>query len=291
MGILEASTREALYAAQDENTRLRATVEKLGISLTKHNESVNAMAREVVRKDAEIATLRTRVAELGSTRLETQVLAGRLIDATVRGCSMAPIDWDRLALLAGRSADGFPFGDDGVPDRLRARVAELEGYGSLDVTAIARALGRGEGETILAAAKRLRYRAAELETRVESYQRGVSQTQLLRDLDAKHIASLEVRLAALEAPPVVPNGWSVGQWVYSPDGWEPSDTAGKWRLRNGPSASTCGTMFTVAEEDAAGSVATLWHVPGVPIAALRALAWAIENGQRPPHAADGEVTP
>ena len=70
MGVLEQSTREALYAAQDENTRLRARVAELGVSLTKHNESVNVMAREVVRKDDELATLRTRVAELERNELQ-----------------------------------------------------------------------------------------------------------------------------------------------------------------------------------------------------------------------------
>lgn len=101
-------------------------------------------------------------------------------------------------------------------------------------------------------------------------------------------SAMEAQIATLEAPPVVPDGWEVSRWVYGPDGWAPSDTDGKWRLSNGPSAATFGDRLTVAEEDTGTSVATLWHVPGVPLAALRALAWAIEHDARPPHASDGK---
>lgn len=85
-----------------------------------------------------------------------------------------------------------------------------------------------------------------------------------RELGARAAAAenecdrLRARLATLEAPPVVPEGWTVqpvcGWWTYSAKGPASEHTFDKA------------------------------HFPAV----LRALAYAIETGKRPPHASDGE---
>lgn len=65
------------------------------------------------------------------------------------------------------------------------------------------------------------------------------------------------KIATLEATPVVPDGWEVRRGTY-----------GTW---------VAGTTDQ-------------WEADATP-AVLRALAYAIETGQRPPHASDGEKTP
>ncbi len=71
--------------------------------------------------------------------------------------------------------------------------------------------------------------------------------------------TLRARLAALEAPPVVPEGWELRK-IGRPE-WR------KWEANhNGRWTNWCG------------------HEGDLPI--VRALAWAIEHDQRPPHADD-----
>lgn len=83
--------------------------------------------------------------------------------------------------------------------------------------------------------------------------------------EARDAYELRQRVAELEAPPVVPEGWAVRQRVART--W-PEKELGPWEcLWVGP------------------------HPEPRPTAtALRALAWAIEHDTRPPHAGD-EVTP
>lgn len=70
------------------------------------------------------------------------------------------------------------------------------------------------------------------------------------------VAELEAKLATLEAPPVVPEGWrveSLGRGCVS--------------FRHGTDNASCLL---------------------VPPQILRAMAWAAENNARPPHALDGK---
>ena len=68
---------------------------------------------------------------------------------------------------------------------------------------------------------------------------------------------LRDRLAALEAPPVVPMGWAVCQWK------DPGSPAERWHWIH---------------------VGNALDVP--PAAVYRAHAWAIEHDARPPHEGD-----
>lgn len=108
---------------------------------------------------------------------------------------------------------------------------------------------RSERDKALAELSALRARVGELEAMQKALHLGIAN-------DAGIIRELRERLATLEAPPVVPEGWTVqpvcGWWTYSAKGPASEHTFDKA------------------------------HFPAV----LRALAWAIENDARPPHAAD-----
>jgi hypothetical protein len=82
-----------------------------------------------------------------------------------------------------------------------------------------------------------------------------------RDGLRTEVVRLTQRLATLEAPPVVPEGWTVKR---------SNDEDGPWVL-----------MCASASSD--------WD-KGQRSQALRALTWALEHDQRPPHASD-EVEP
>lgn len=106
----------------------------------------------------------------------------------------------------------------------------------------------------------LRARVAELSARNAELERkdGFGDgylTALVKENDRRGevIKELAQKLATLEAPPVVSEGWEV-RTVF--DHWE-----AQW---------------------------TRWPTQAPTPAVLRALAWAIEHDQRPPHASDGK---
>ncbi len=98
-----------------------------------------------------------------------------------------------------------------------------------------------------------------LRSRVEELSgAGAGARIVVRDMSAE-LRTLRARVAELESPPVVPEGWQLRK-IGRPE-WR------KWEaLHNGKMTSWCG------------------HGDDLPIA--RALAWAIEHDQRPPHAGD-----
>ncbi len=119
-------------------------------------------------------------------------------------------------------------------DALRARVAELTNT-LIRVEAAFDTIGTGVGPR-------------DNESRL--LRLGVAAEQV-----ARNVKALDARLAALEATPVVPEGFHV---VRTRDAWD-------W--------------------ERSGSIPLQ-----LPAALYRALAWAIEHDQRPPHAED-ELTP
>lgn len=80
--------------------------------------------------------------------------------------------------------------------------------------------------------------------------------------------ALRARVAELEAPPVVPEGWAVEWFADSP-------SEGVWCLFDGQGIAVEADTDGVTHAEAAA-----------PWAALRALEHAIRTDQRPPHAGD-----
>lgn len=86
--------------------------------------------------------------------------------------------------------------------------------------------------------------------------------------DRERIELLEARIAELEEPPVVPEGWEVTEVIRSQrNGW----------------ALSCGDSVVGMWYPDTGQVRITTLAPAE---AIRALAWAIEHDQRPPHAGD-----
>lgn len=110
-----------------------------------------------------------------------------------------------------------------------------------------------DAERVVSERDTLRARVMELEADTEYADKAAKQSIL--DL-SERLAKLRARLAALEAPPVVPEGWEV---VCGP-------------------CTGCWSVYRYAAENRAKQAA-----------ATRALAWAIEHDQRPPHAGDKET--
>lgn len=112
----------------------------------------------------------------------------------------------------------------------------------------------------------LRARVAELTSELQQCALAMNGTSSLLSEGIVHVeelmrenTALRSRLATLEAPPVVPDGYEVTNGFCA-----------RWNLWS-PTADRPVVLDSPA--------------------ALRALAYAIETGQRPPHASDGEKTP
>jgi len=89
---------------------------------------------------------------------------------------------------------------------------------------------------------------------------------------AAETLALRARVAELEALPVVPIGWEVGQFVWSHSRHE-------WTRKQSPKRSW---TFLKLRDD--GSICYRRH--RVPAAVYDALAYAVRTGERPLHAAD-----
>lgn len=153
---------------------------------------------------------------------------------------------------------------------LRARVAELKF-----------ALGDEAGwfDRYVAEHRKV----AELETMQKALHIGIAS-------DAGIIREMRERLSILEAPPVVPVGYSVEQVdqqvdraVYLP----------RWELwcHGYDDEGPVTVAHVYVDSHGSKNLATTREYDCEPVAALRALLWATEHDQRPPHASDGEKTP